>query len=192
METNDETLMTAHRAGDPAAFGALVSRYAGPLLGYLMRMVGDRHQAEDLFQEAFSKVHAKRETFRDGAKFKPWLFTIATRMAIDLLRKRQRQPLSVSLDDEDVSDGIQRDVLDDAPDPGAECARKEVKEQVRKAVEMLPERQRAALLLSYYQGLTYPEVAKAMDCSLGTVKTHMSRALKTLAVRLPDVRGEML
>jgi len=192
METNDETLMTAHKAGDPAAFGALVGRYAGPLLGYLIRLVGDRHHAEDVFQETFSKVHAKRETFRDGARFKPWLFTIATRRAIDLLRKRQRGPLSVSLDDENVSTGFQRDVVDDAPDPGVEFARKEVKEQVRAAVEMLPERQRAALLLSYYHGLTYPEVADAMECSLGTVKTHMSRALKALAVRLPDVRGEMI
>jgi RNA polymerase sigma-70 factor (ECF subfamily) len=191
MEHDDETLMIAHRNGDADAFGVLVNRHAGLLLGYLTRMVGDRQQAEDVFQEAFAKVHAGRGSYREGAPFKPWLFTIATRCALDLIRKRQRRPAPVSYDDEAIAEGLQGELVDAAPDPSANCERNEVKEQVEKAVKMLPERQRAALLLSYFHGMSYPEVAEAMKCSLGSVKTHMSRALQTLAKRLPDARSEL-
>lgn len=190
MQRDDETLMIAHRDGDADAFGVLVGRYADRLLGYLARMLGERQQAEDVFQEAFAKVHAARGSFREGEPFKPWLFTIATRCALDTIRKRQRRPAPLSYDDEAVAEGLQDELVDAAPDPGADCARNDVKAQVEQAVNRLPERQRAALLLSYFHGMSYPEVAEAMQCSPGSVKTHMSRALLALAKRLPDVRSE--
>jgi RNA polymerase sigma-70 factor (ECF subfamily) len=191
METSDEALMVAHCEGDPAAFGQLVGRYAGPLLGYLTRMVGDRHQAEDMFQETFMRVHTHAGSFRDGGRFKTWLFTIATRRSIDLLRKRGRRPASVSMDADELAPGLEAELADTGCDPGVATARAEVKEQVRHAVDSLPDRQRAVLLLAYFHGLTYAEVAEALTCSPGTVKTHMSRALQTLAKRLPELKGEL-
>ena len=96
MEGLDESLVAAHLRGDPAAFRELVRRYGDGVLGYLFRMTGNRDQAEDLFQETFQRVHEKARTFRGGS-FKSWLFTIATRVTIDTVRRHKR-PATISLD----------------------------------------------------------------------------------------------
>jgi RNA polymerase sigma-70 factor (ECF subfamily) len=187
--STDESLVAAHLAGDPAAFRELVRRYGDGVLGYLFRMTGNLSQAEDLFQETFKRVHEKAHTFR-GGRFKSWLFTIATRAAIDSSRKHKRVTV-VSLDQEsdcDEENPSQASTLADAnaPNPADELVKEEQKQQVRQAVEALPVKQRATLILAYYQQLSYTEVAQVMGCSLGTVKTQMSRALAALAQRLPD------
>jgi len=193
MVSSDESLVAAHLQGDPAAFRELVRRYGDGVLGYLFRMTGNRDRAEDLFQETFKRVHEKARTFRGGS-FKSWLFTIATRVSIDTARRRRRVAV-VSLNQEmDCGDdnpsplaaGI---AAEDAPDPADELVRQEQKEQVRRAIESLPVGQRATLVLAYYQQLSYREVAEALGCSIGAVKTQMSRALATLARKLPDSVG---
>ena len=193
MVSSDESLVAAHLQGDPAAFRELVRRYGDGVLGYLFRMTGNRDRAEDLFQETFKRVHEKARTFRGGS-FKSWLFTIATRVSIDTARRRRRVAV-VSLNQEtDCGDdnpsplaaGI---AAEDAPDPADELVRQEQKEQVRRAIESLPVGQRATLVLAYYQQLSYREVAETLGCSIGAVKTQMSRALATLARRLPDSVG---
>jgi RNA polymerase sigma-70 factor (ECF subfamily) len=186
----DESLMAAHLRGDEAAFRELVERYADGVLRYLIHMTANRDQAEDLFQETFKKVHEKAHTYR-GPVFKSWLFTIATRATIDHLRRRRRVAM-LSLDQEadcgqESSTSLAETLAsEEAPDPAEELVREERKQQVREAVASLPVKQRAALVLAYYQQLSYREVADVMGCSLGTVKTQMSRALATLARKLPD------
>lgn len=192
MERSDEALLTAHRNGDPAAFGELVGRYADSLLGYLVRMIGDRQHAEDLFQDTFLRVHKHAGRFQYDKRFKTWLFTIATRRAIDLLRKRGRRPACISLDDDNAAAKLESELHDSSGDPSFCAERSDVKEKVREAVDSLPGQQRAVLLLSYFHGLSYTEVAAALKCSVGTVKTHMSRALKSLAKKLPDMKGDVL
>ena len=188
MEGLDESLVAAHLRGDPAAFRELVRRYGDGMLGYLFRMTGNRDQAEDLFQETFKRVHEKASTFR-GPRFKGWLFAIATRTAIDHIRRRRRQT-TVSLNQDDDCDSkdcpIAEATADNAIDPALEIVRQEQKQQVRQAVEALPDKQRTTLILAYYQQLSYQEVAQVLGCTVGTVKTQMSRALGTLARRLPD------
>ncbi len=192
MGYSDENLIAAHLKGDPTAFRELVRRYGDGVLGYLCHMTGNRDQAEDLFQETFKRVHEKAHTFR-GEGFKSWLFTIATRVTIDGARRRKRR-MTVSLDQEtdcDEQTGSQLTAVADenAASPADELLRQEQKEQVRRAVESLPTGQRATLILAYYQQLSYREVAEALGCSVGAVKTQMSRALATLAQRLPDSIG---
>jgi RNA polymerase sigma-70 factor, ECF subfamily len=191
MGLTDESLLNAHLEGDRAAFRELVLRYGDSLLGYLSHMTGNRDQAEDLFQETFKRVHEKASTFR-GPRFKGWLFAIATRTAIDHLRRRKRQTV-VSLDQSDNCDGMDcpssAAMADNAIDPAVEMVRQEQRQQVRQAVEALPDKQRATLILAYYQQLSYQEVAHVLGCSVGTVKTQMSRALGALARRLPDSIG---
>ena len=195
MENTDKSLIDAHIGGDKTAFGELVRRYGDSVLGYLTRMSGNREQAEDLFQETFKRVHEKAHTLR-GNQFKSWLFTIATHVAIDGLRRRKRLQV-VSLNQQlDCAgqDGQELGavaVADSSCEPSQEAVRAEQAEQVRQAIESLPERQKATLVLAYYQQLTYREVAEVLGCSLGAVKTHMYRALRTLAQRLPDVAGEV-
>jgi RNA polymerase sigma-70 factor, ECF subfamily len=191
MELTDESLLDAHLKGDRAAFRVLVQRYGDGLLGYLFHMTGNRDQAEDLFQETFKRVHEKASTFR-GPRFKGWLFSIATRAAIDHIRKRKHLN-AVSLDQGDDCNGddctAQAVATDNAVDPSAEMVLKEQKRQVREAIDDLPDKQRATLMLAYFQQLSYQEVAQVMGCSVGTVKTQMSRALASLARRLPDSIG---
>jgi len=193
MDNTDKSLINAHLKGDKTAFGELVRRYGDSVLGYLMRMTGSREQAEDYFQEAFKRVHQKAHTLR-GSQFKSWLFKIATNVAIDGMRRRSRLQV-VSLNQElGCADGNCQQlgavaVADNSSEPSEEVIRAEQRQQVRQALELLPEKQRATLVLAYYQQLSYHEVAEVMGCSVGTVKTQMYRALKTLAQRLPDVPG---
>ncbi len=191
MENTDKSLIEAHCRGDSAAFSELVRRYGNGVFGYLMKMSKNRQEAEDLFQETFKRVHEKAHTFR-GSQFKSWLFTIATNVAIDGLRRRRRMrvvSLNQKLDctDKDSEELSAVALADDSCEPSQEAAKAEQAEQVRNAIESLPARQRATLVLAYYQQLSYPEVAKVMGCSLGTVKTQMYRALRTLGQKLPDV-----
>ena len=195
MADSDEALIAAHARGDPAAFGKLLGRYADGLLGYLQRIGGDRHEAEDLFQETFGKVHAKAGAFAGRGRFKSWLFSIATNAALDARRKRRRRGQVRSLDrnggceDRDSVESTMTVVDEKNVDPLDCAAQEEQKARVQQAVAQLPDRQRATLVLAYYQGLSYKEVAETLGCSLGTVKTQMYRALKKLAEALPEARG---
>jgi RNA polymerase sigma-70 factor, ECF subfamily len=187
METSDEALMIAYAQGDETALAALVRRYANRLLGYLVRMVADRAQAEDVFQETFLRVHRHAASFRPERRFKPWLFAIASNLAIDVLRRRQRSPIAVSLDAPAPSEQpmLER-VPDPAPDPAANALRDEQRTLVRKALDALPPGQRSVVVLAYLEGLSYAETAQSLGCSIGTVKKQVSRALQTLARLLPN------
>ena len=186
VETSDETLMMACVQGDEAALAVLVRRYANRLLGYLVRLVATREQAEDLFQETFLRVHRKAASFKSGRRFKPWLFAIATNLAIDTIRGRGRAPATVSLDASADDPRPVAQLMDPSPDPAATAMRHEQRAIVRQALDTLPPGQRAALVLAYFEGLTYSETASSLGCSLGTVKKQISRALRTLAQILPD------
>ena len=193
MERTDKSLIQAHCQGSSTAFTELIRRYGGIVLGYLIQMCGNREQAEDFFQETFKRVHEKAHTFR-GTRLKPWLLTIATNIAINGLRKNKRLKV-VSLNQKiDCTNGDCEEsrtvaILDNSCNPLDEAANAEQKEQVRQAIGFLPARQRATLILAYYQQLSYPEVAVVLGCSVGTVKTQMYRALRTLAQKLPESGG---
>ncbi len=194
MERTRKSLIEAHCQGCPTAFGELVRRYGGSVLGHLVQMSGNREQAEDFFQETFKRVHEKAHTFR-GTRLKPWLLSIATRVAINGLRKNRRVKL-LSLDqkthctNEACEESGAVAVLDNSSNPLDEVVNAEQKQQVREAIGFLPLKQRVTLVLAYYQQLSYPEVSEVMGCSVGTVKTQMYRALRTLAQKLPELGGE--
>jgi len=195
MVNTDKSLIDAHLEGDTTAFGEIVRRYGDSLLGYLTRMTGSIEQAEDLFQETFKRVHEKADMFR-GSRIKSWLFAIATNVAIDGFRRDRRlqvTSLNQKLDcaDDEGQEFSAVAVADNSYEPSQKAIMAEQKEQVRQALELLPARQRATLVLAYFQQLTYPEVSQVLGCSIGTVKTQMYRALKTLAQRLPDISEDM-
>ena len=195
MVNTDRDLLDAHLSGDKTAFSELVCRYGDALLGYLTKMTKNRQQAEDCFQETFKRVHEKAHTLR-GNQFRSWLFRIATNVAIDGIRRRSRLQV-VSLNQkldcgDEYGDELGAVALaDDSAGPSQDAIMTEQKQQVRQALDSLPAKQRATLVLAYYQQLGYTEVADVMGCSVGTVKTQMYRALRTLARKLPDVSGVM-
>ena len=193
-QQSDRNLMDAHIGGNTEAFTALVRRHGPIVLGYLTKMTRNPDHAEDLFQETFRRVHEKAGQF-EGENLKPWLLTIATHTAINRYRKEKNTP-TVSLNQPTCGDGVHCATLEstlaaDTTEPGREVELDEQRRMVRNSLMRLPEKQRAALVLSYYQKLTHGQIAEAMGCSIGAVKTHLFRALKKLRTLLPEPAGGM-
>lgn len=181
--------MAELQKGDDRALATLVRRYADPLMGYLARMNLFHVQADDVFQETFLRVHTKSASFRTDRRFKPWLYAIATHAALDALRRARRAPPTLSLDaDADGDRPLHERLPDAAPDPAEAAALGDQRAQVREALEALPARQRATVVLTYFEGLTYNEAAQTLGCTVGSVKKQMSRALQRLARLLPESR----
>lgn len=187
MDSTDRNLVDAYLGGETTAFEQIIRRHGPAVLGYLTKMTHNPDKAEDLFQETFHKAYRKAGTFR-GDHLRPWLLAIATNTALTD-RRRTRRLAFVSLDCSDGAHCPQLADPDTAADPRREILLEERKGQVRRALMSLPEKQRAAVILYYYHKLTYPQIADALGCTLGTVKTSMFRALKTLAGRLPSLSG---
>jgi RNA polymerase sigma-70 factor (ECF subfamily) len=169
-------------AGD---FEELVRRFGGPLHRYLARYLGDPASADDVLQDTFLQVHAKRRLYRDGSSARSWLYAIATRRAVDALRRAGRHA-TVSLDrpvgqGETVDAAALVDLLaDDGPGPLDGLQEEERRDWVRESIARLPELPRQALLLAYYQGLTYAEIVGALGVPLGTVKSRLHNAIARL------------
>jgi len=191
-QENDRNLMDAYRRGETGAFETLVRRHGGAVLGYLVKMTRNKNQADDLFQETFKKVHENASRFK-GDNLRPWMFKIATNAAVNRWRKEKKHP-TVSLSQSTCEDGehcptLAATIPADTPTPNEDLQLQEKRQQVRTALAALPTQQRAALILNYYHQLTYKQIAESLDCSVGTVKTHIFRALKKMATVLPNPAG---
>ena len=171
----DAALARAISDGDEAAIRELVDRYGGLVFTVALRIVGDRHRAEDVAQHTFLQAWRNADRFEPGRDFAPWLATIARRAAIDALRKEQRRP-TAALDDHPTALGDQRDIPD--------AAQIELTWDVRAAIDTLDDDQREVVRLHYLEGLTHPEIAQKLDVPIGTVKSRLSRAGRRLANRL--------
>lgn len=191
-QLSDRNLMDAYVGGDTEAFAALVGRYGPSVLGYLTKMTQNTDHAEDLFQETFRRVHQNAAQFQ-GEHLKPWLFKIATHAAINRYRKEKHAP-TISLSQPACIDGVHCAALENTLaantlEPDRQMELDEQRRMVRHTLMRLPEKQRAALVLSYYHKLPHSQIAETLDCSVGTVKTHLFRALKTLRTLLPEPAG---
>jgi len=180
---SDEELLARYRDHrDQQAFAQLVHRYEKPLYNYLVRYLGDAETAKDAFQGTFLRVHAKCDTFTAGRRVRPWIYSIATHLAIDLMRRAGHRPessLNVSFSEEDKGELI--DLLRaKTPSPTRRMEIEERRRWTQKAVENLPDNLRTVILLIFFQGLRYREVAEALDIPLGTVKSRVHKALVTL------------
>jgi RNA polymerase sigma-70 factor (ECF subfamily) len=182
---SDEELLLRFRAGQTGAFAVLVRRYERELYGYLRRYLNDGSLAEDVFQNTFLQLYLKISQYQAGRPVRPWLYTIATRQAIDALRRQNRHAV-VSLEQSapDDTDGDAQNLLESlssaGPGPFDETAELERREQVRREVDRLPDFLRQVLILTYYQGLKYREVADVLDIPVGTVKSRLHAALVKL------------
>jgi len=189
MTRSDVQLMLDVKAGDEQSFELLLQRYRTPLVNFLFRMVRSREQAEDLAQEVFIRVYRAREEYVPSAKFTTWLFRIATNLALNSIRDNRRQKLEISMDaplTADAEDGDEKpfEVADKRPTVEQELVAEARKKMIRHAIEKLPEKQRAAVLLHKYQELDYAEIAKILSCSQSALKSLLFRAYETLRVEL--------
>ncbi|MCK4873980.1 MAG: sigma-70 family RNA polymerase sigma factor [Phycisphaerales bacterium] len=178
----DEELLCAYREGESEALRLLIERYRSELFNFLVRFVGNRAAAEDVFQEAFLQIHLSADSFDATRRLKPWLFTIAANKGRDYLRKHRRQAtmeLSAPLSSEDGS-GEFIDLLEgDVPQPDSGLEGDELASQVRQAVDSLPAHLREILLLAYFQRFNYNQIAEALGIPLGTVKSRLHSAVAT-------------
>ena len=182
---SDEELLARFKQGETESFGQLVRRYERELYGYLRRYLGDEALAEDIFQNTFLQLYQKLDQYETGRPVRPWLYTIATHQAIDALRRAGRRP-TVSLDqtrETDVNGASHSllDLLEARPDePSEQMEAEERRERVRTVVAELPEHLRSTLLLAYFQGLKYREIADILEIPVGTVKSRLHAALVKL------------
>ncbi len=176
----DEELLSAHIDGDYAAFPELMERYKNDLLHFLIRFVGSRAAAEDVFQESFLQIHISAETFDPTRRFKPWLFTIAANKGRDWHRKHsKRTVMSLSQEVGGEGEGTRFvDLMESEQDlPDAQLLDSEQTACIREAVDELPSHLREILLLSYFQQMSYLQIAESLQIPLGTVKSRLHAAV---------------
>jgi RNA polymerase sigma-70 factor (ECF subfamily) len=164
-----------------------VKRYERELYGYLARYLGDRELADDVFQNTFLQLYTKIGTYEQGRPVKPWLYTIATHQAIDALRRNGRyQAVSLDQGREELPDGEVRRLVEviesRQPLPLDQVQGEERRQRVRQSVDQLPDFLKQVVVLAYYQGLKYREIAEVLGIPVGTVKSRLHAAL----VRLQD------
>jgi RNA polymerase sigma-70 factor, ECF subfamily len=180
----DVRLMLEVRDGSAPAFEELVLRYQTRLVRVLEHLVGSRDLAEDLAQEVFLRVYRSRERYLPGAKFATWLFTIANNVASNALRNRARRREVTLAGRESGPMGVRP--LDrmvqasSASMPARQLDKAEMREIVRLALESLGERQRLAVLLNKFEGMSYADIAETMDLSPQAIKSLLSRARENL------------
>lgn len=184
QDMTDEQLIELYQRGQHEVFEVLIERYRNELFHFLARFMGDRSAAEDIFQESFLQVHLSAESFDPERRFKPWLFTIAANKARDYMRKKGRRP-AAPLDAPMSSDGEAGSFVDllksDLPMPDENLQAGELQQQVQRTIARMPEHLREILLLSYFQKLSYNEIADALSIPLGTVKSRLHTAVATFA-----------
>jgi RNA polymerase sigma-70 factor (ECF subfamily) len=184
----DAELMLRVREGDDTSFALLLERHRGPVVHFLYRMVQNPSVSEELAQEVFLRVYRSRATYEPTAKFTTWLFRIATHLALNWVRDGKKEKGHESLD-EQVVDGIDRQVRDRQPTI-EEAMLQEVKmTEVRRAIDALPAKQRAAVLMHKYEELEYAQIARALSCSESAVKSLLFRAYESLRSRLAHMAG---
>jgi RNA polymerase sigma-70 factor (ECF subfamily) len=184
-ESTDEQLLEAHRHGDGASFEKLVHRYERELFHFLVRFLGDRAAADDMFQETFLQVYQSADTFDSTRRFRPWLFTIAANKARDLIRSQGRRPTnplqaSINRGDDEGAEFI--DLIQSAEAlPEEPLAREELQLKVQKTVQEMPAHLREILLLSYFHQFPYKQIGGILGIPLGTVKSRLHAAVAYFA-----------
>jgi RNA polymerase sigma-70 factor (ECF subfamily) len=188
VDSTDEELVRRVRHGDTAALETLYSRYGRVVYSFAIRIVGDGQTAEEILQEAFVRTWRQAETFRTvRGNYASWLLSITHNLAIDELRKRQRRPQRV--DGVDISETLYGLVdestnVEEAAEAGA------LRERVAIALATLPEAQRVAVELAYFNGMSQREIAAHLREPLGTIKTRLRLGMQKLKDALAAEREE--
>ncbi len=189
---SDVELMAAVKAGDDEAFRVIVERHRAAIVNLTYRYCRNRADAEDLAQTVFVKVYKARERYQPEAKFTTWLYRIAVNASLNEVRNRKNRPTfqatSLGASAEGPGDwerGTARTVEDHAAESPADAVeRDELRARVRDAVDQLPERQKMAIVLNKFHGLSYEELAAAMEMTIPGIKSLLVRARENVRQRL--------
>jgi RNA polymerase sigma-70 factor (ECF subfamily) len=180
--------------GREAAYRELIRRYQRPVFSLVYRMVRDRELAEDLAQETFVKVLNAIDSYRPEYRFSSWIFKIANNAAIDHLRRRGLDTLSLDgsphAETPDAIEATSLQIGDSAESALDEVANRELGAQIEEAINQLRPEYRSCIILRHIEGRPYEEIAEILDLPLGTVKTYIHRARNELRILLADTRED--
>jgi RNA polymerase sigma-70 factor (ECF subfamily) len=179
--SDEQAMWRVQTQDDEAAFAHLVRRWEGPIQRLCLRMTGDAHRGEDVAQETFARIFARRKEYQPNGRFSTWLWRIALNLCYDELRRRQRREES-SLDDV-CGEAMAALEAFTAPEPAPDksLVEQERGELVRRALMRLPEAYRTVLVLRHYEDLKFREIADVLEVPEGTVKSRMAEALTQMS-----------
>jgi RNA polymerase sigma-70 factor (ECF subfamily) len=183
-DDTDQELVRRVQAGDQTAFNLLVLKYQHRVLKLVGRFVNDAAEAEDVAQEAFLKAYRALASFRGDSAFYTWLYRIAINTAKNALVSQRRRPVDFDLDLQDPEQYDRQAKLKEADTPEGVLLTDEIRAVVEEAMEQLPEDLRTAIVLRELEGLSYEEIAEAMDCPVGTVRSRIFRAREAIDKKL--------
>jgi RNA polymerase sigma-70 factor (ECF subfamily) len=190
MASTDEELVARSRGGDLDSFNQLVVRWERPIYALAYRVIGREEDARDVAQETFLRAFRALSGFKGQAKFSSWLYRITLNLCRDWIRRERRAPIA------QAPEGVDLVELASEAEPAESIedlvARRELGRAVAKAMAMLPDDQRTAIVLKEYHGLTFQEIADLLDCPLSTVKTRLYQGLTVLRKNLAQAGVESI
>ena len=178
----DVRLMLRVRDGDADAFRELFEKHSRAIVNFAYHFVGSRQRAEEIAQDVFLQIYRAAARYEPTAKFTTWLYRIATHVALNSLRDGKHAKYAEPLVDPET--GQEKELRDTTPTIEDHMLAESAGWEIRRAVEALPEKQRAAVILHKYQDMDYREIAQTLRCSESAVKSLLFRAYETLRVRL--------
>lgn len=188
-QITDQVLVQRVQRGDKKAFDLLVVKYQQRIMKVLSRYVRDSHEVEDLAQEAFIKAYRALPNFRGDSAFYTWLYRIAINTAKNFLVAQGRRPPGSDIDATDAEGYDGESALKDYASPERETLKEEVKETIFHAIDTLPEDLKTAITLRELEGMSYEEIAEAMECPIGTVRSRIFRAREAIDSQLKPLLG---
>ena len=189
-KADDQVLVERAQKGDKRAFDLLVLKYQHKIAKLIMRYVRDPAEALDVSQEAFIKTYRALPKFRGDSAFYTWLYRIAINTAKNHLVAMKRRPVDFEVDLQDPDSYEINARLQDVDTPDRIAQREELRETVEDAIAGLPEELRIAIVLREIEGMSYEEIARAMECPVGTVRSRIFRAREAIDGRIgPLIRN---
>ncbi len=183
-KNTDQRLVERTQQGDKTAFDLLVLKYQHKIVKLVMRYVRDPAEAQDVAQEAFIKAYRALPKFRGDSAFYTWLYRVAINTAKNYLVSMNRRPLEYDLDTQEGEGYTVHANLRDEDSPDRVLQREELRDTVEQAIAALPEELRTAITLREIDGLSYEEIAQAMVCPVGTVRSRIFRAREAIDQRI--------
>ncbi|MGD0961378.1 MAG: RNA polymerase sigma factor RpoE [Methylomonas sp.] len=188
-EVLDQDLVRRVQQGDKAAFDLLVIKYQHRIVHLVNRYVKDSHEAQDVAQDTFIKAYRALADFRGESAFYTWLYRIAINTAKNYLLSRSRRHSEFELEMQDAELVENAAQLRDLETPENQLMNEQIIKVIKQAIENLPEEMRIAITLREFEGMSYEEIAEAMDCPIGTVRSRIFRAREAIDEKLQPLLG---
>lgn len=182
MEYNEQKLIQRASGGDPSAFNRLMAQHEKKMYAVALRMFGNREDAQDCLQEAMLRVYRAIGSFKGQSSFSTWVYRITMNTCLDELRRKKNKQ-STSLDNL-LEQGWSP--ADEGGSPEKHAVRRELRRELNRVIQELPEDMRSAVVLRDLQGFSYDEIAVMLDVNVGTIKSRISRAREKLRGKLKE------